>query len=170
MSVRIRKELSKDTMLTQGDRDQLDQVIVNLVLNAVDAMDQDGTLTLRTYCKRPERKAYIEVSDTGRGIPEENLALIFDPFFTTKAPGKGTGLGLSTAYGILKENGGRIWVKETSRRGTTFAVELPLHEPSTPENDLSKMLMTPSGYRESQTLSSCAQNATSLNGINSRQN
>jgi PAS domain S-box-containing protein len=137
MGIRVRKELSGDMMLIEGDRDQLSQVIVNLILNAVDAMDQEGTLTLRTYRNKPEQKAYIEISDTGRGVPKEDLNRIFDPFFTTKAPGKGTGLGLSTAYGILKENGGRIWVKETSKNGTTFAVELPLYRPSAVQSDLS---------------------------------
>ena len=130
MGIQIRKELSEDMVLIKGDRDQLGQVIVNLVMNAVDAMDHKGTMTLRTYRNKSAEKAYIEVSDTGRGIPEKDLPLIFDPFFTTKAPGKGTGLGLSTAYGIVEENHGRIWVKETSKRGTTFAVELPLYLPS----------------------------------------
>ena len=135
MGIQIRKELSEDIILIIGDRDQLGQVIVNLVMNAVDAMDHAGTMTLRTYRDKPAGKAYIEVSDTGRGIPEKDLSLIFDPFFTTKAPGKGTGLGLSTAYGIIKENQGRIWVKETSERGTTFAVEFPLYKPSARGNN-----------------------------------
>ena len=136
MGIQIRKELSEseDIILIIGDRDQLGQVIVNLVMNAVDAMDREGTLTLRTYRDKPAGKAYIEVSDTGRGIPKKDLPLIFDPFFTTKAPGKGTGLGLSTAYGIIVENKGRIWVKETSERGTTFVVELPLYRPSSRGN------------------------------------
>ncbi|MBW2240324.1 MAG: PAS domain-containing sensor histidine kinase, partial [Deltaproteobacteria bacterium] len=72
---------------------------------------------------------YIEVSDTGCGIPEENLSKIFDPFFTTKGPEKGTGLGLSTSYGIVKENGGRITIKETGPKGTTFLIEFPLYTP-----------------------------------------
>jgi two-component system, NtrC family, sensor kinase len=135
MGIQVRKELSEDIMLIEGDRDQLGQVIVNLVMNAVDAMDHDGTMTFRTYRDKPAQKAYIEVSDTGRGIQEKDLALIFDPFFTTKATGKGTGLGLSTAYGIIKENQGRIWVKETSKSGTTFAVELPLFQPSARRNN-----------------------------------
>ena len=130
MGIQIKKELSEDIILIIGDQDQLGQVIVNLVMNAVDAMDHSGTMTLRTYRDKPAGKAYIEVSDTGRGIPKKDLPLIFDPFFTTKATGKGTGLGLSTAYGIIKENQGRIWVKETSTSGTTFAVELPLYRPS----------------------------------------
>jgi two-component system, NtrC family, sensor kinase len=133
--IRIKKELSEDMMLIEGDRDQLGQVIVNLVLNALDAMDHEGTLTLRTYRNKRAQKAYIEVSDTGQGIPVDNVGQVFDPFFTTKAPGKGTGLGLSTAYGILKENRGRIWLKETGTSGTTFAVELPLYRPSAPQND-----------------------------------
>jgi two-component system, NtrC family, sensor kinase len=137
MGIQIRKELSEDIILIAGDRDQLGQVMVNLVLNAVDAMDHEGIMTLRTYRDKPAQKAYIEVSDTGRGIPEPDLPLIFDPFFTTKAPGKGTGLGLSTAYGIVKENHGRIWVKETSPRGTTFVVELPLYQPSARGNNSS---------------------------------
>ena len=70
------------------------------------------------------------MSDTGCGIPIDNLSRIFDPFFTTKEPGKGTGLGLSTVYGIVKENGGNIWVKETSPEGTTFTMELPLYQAS----------------------------------------
>jgi signal transduction histidine kinase len=69
------------------------------------------------------------VSDSGCGIPEEHSSKIFDPFFTTKKTGKGTGLGLSTSYGIIKENGGRITIKETSPRGTTFLIELPLYAP-----------------------------------------
>ena len=118
------------------DRSQLNQVIINLVINAVDAMDRKGTLTIRTYCDKGKRKgagkkaaagfAYLEVSDTGCGISEDNLPRIFDPFFTTKDLGKGTGLGLSTVYGIVHENGGTIWVKETSQAGTTFILELPL--------------------------------------------
>jgi signal transduction histidine kinase len=74
--------------------------------------------------------AYLEVTDTGSGIPRENLSRIFDPFFTTKEPGQGTGLGLSTVHGIVKENGGNILVKETSPRGTTFVIELPLYNAS----------------------------------------
>jgi len=75
-------------MLIKGDRDQLGQVIVNLVLNAVDAMDHEGTMTLRTYRNKPAQKACIEVSDTGRGIPAKDLALIFDPFFYHQSTGK----------------------------------------------------------------------------------
>ncbi len=128
VDLKIIKELSEEAMLIEADRDQLGQVFVNLVLNGVDAMEQKGTLTLRTCRDKSGLNACIEISDTGRGIAQENLSLIFDPFFTTKAPGKGTGLGLSTAYGIVKGNGGDMWVKETGEHGTTFVVELPLYK------------------------------------------
>ncbi|MBW1920718.1 MAG: PAS domain S-box protein [Deltaproteobacteria bacterium] len=131
--VTIKKEFSNEMMLIHADKNQLVQVVINLVMNAGDAMNGEGTLTLRTYRDKPNKKAYLEVSDTGRGIPEENLSKIFDPFFTTKEQGKGTGLGLSTSYGIIQENGGSISVKETGPEGTTFLVELPLYVPSEQE-------------------------------------
>jgi two-component system NtrC family sensor kinase len=136
INIEVVKKLSDEKMLIKVDRSQLNQVIINLIINAVDAMERKGTLTLRTYSDKGKRKGagkkavagfvYLEVSDTGCGISEDNLPRIFDPFFTTKDPGKGTGLGLSTVYGIVHENGGTIWVKETSQAGTTFMLELPL--------------------------------------------
>jgi two-component system NtrC family sensor kinase len=137
INIEVVKELSDEEMLVKVDRSQLNQVIINLVRNAIDAMERKGTLTLKTYCERRKKGvgkpdaagfAYIEISDTGFGISEENLPRIFDPFFTTKDLGKGTGLGLSTVYGIVQENGGTIWVKETSPAGTTFIVELLLRQ------------------------------------------
>jgi signal transduction histidine kinase len=129
LNIELVKELANDMMLIHADISQLSQVIINLVMNAIDAMNRKGTLTFKTYRNKPHKKAYIEVSDTGCGIPEENLSKIFDPFYTTKGPEKGTGLGLSTSYGIVKENGGRISIKETSPGGTTFLIELPLYAP-----------------------------------------
>jgi len=113
-------------VLVNADKNQLCQVVINLIINAVDAMDGNGTLTLRTCEDRANRKAILEVGDTGGGIPAENMSKIFDPFFSTKEVGKGTGLGLSMAYGIMEENHGRIYVKQTGPEGTTFALELPL--------------------------------------------
>ncbi|MGC9194983.1 MAG: ATP-binding protein [Syntrophobacteraceae bacterium] len=133
VDLKIAKDLYGQMMLIEGDKDQLGQVFVNLVLNAVDSMEQKGTLTLRTFLDKSGLNGCIEISDTGRGISKENLPFIFDPFFTTKAPGKGTGLGLSTAYGIVKENGGSLWVKATGEHGTTFAVELPLYRGGKPK-------------------------------------
>jgi two-component system, NtrC family, sensor kinase len=131
----VMKELSGEMMLIHGDRNQLAQVIINLVINACAAMDGEGTLTFRTYRDKEDKKGFLEVSDTGCGIRKEHLTKIFDPFFTTKETGKGTGLGLSTAYGIVQENGGRIGVKKTSPRGTTFLLELPLYVPSENPDD-----------------------------------
>jgi len=129
-NITIEKELSDQMMLVNSDQKHLSQVVINLVMNAVAAMENDGTLTLRTYRDKPAKKVYLEVTDTGCGIPEENIPKVFDPFFSTKEQGKGTGLGLSTVYGIVKENGGNVSVKETSPEGTTFLLELPLYVPS----------------------------------------
>jgi signal transduction histidine kinase len=123
------EKMSDEMMLIRADKNQLIQVIINLVMNAIDAMERKGTLTFLTYRSKNDKKVYIEVSDTGCGIPEENLSKVFDPFFTTKGPEKGTGLGLSTSYGIVKGNGGQISIKETGPKGTTFLIEFPLYTP-----------------------------------------
>ena len=129
LNINLVEKLSDEMMLIRADKNQLTQVIINLVMNAIDAMERKGTLTFLTYRSKNDKKVYIEVSDTGCGIPEENLSKVFDPFFTTKGPEKGTGLGLSTSYGIVKGNGGRITIKETGPKGTTFLIELPLYTP-----------------------------------------
>jgi two-component system, NtrC family, sensor kinase len=126
INMKVIKELSSVWMPVKADRNKMSQVVINLVVNALDAMDKKGTLTLRTYPDEIRKRACLEILDTGSGIPEENLSKIFDPFFTTKGLGKGTGLGLSTAYGIVKDNNGEIYVKNTGPEGTTFVVELPL--------------------------------------------
>jgi two-component system, NtrC family, sensor kinase len=125
MNVKVVKELDECQILINADKNQLCQVLINLIINAFDAMEGSGTLTLKTYRDRKAGKAYIEVTDTGGGIPQENLSKVFDPFFTTKDVGKGTGLGLSMAYGIMEENHGRITIKETGPKGTTILLELP---------------------------------------------
>ncbi|MBI4775213.1 MAG: PAS domain S-box protein [Deltaproteobacteria bacterium] len=129
-NIQVIRELSDDMMLVHVDKNHLTQVCINLIMNAIGAMNGEGTLLFRSYRDKPAKKAYLEIEDTGCGIPEENLSKIFDPFFTTKEPGKGTGLGLSTAYGIVQENGGNISVKQTSPHGTTFLLELPLFVPA----------------------------------------
>jgi nitrogen-specific signal transduction histidine kinase/CheY-like chemotaxis protein len=110
------------------DPDQLQQVVMNIVLNAVDAMDGKGRLTLRTAARVAEREVEIAVADSGKGIPQGVLPLIFEPFFTTKEVGKGTGLGLATVYGIVKQHGGWIELATAPGQGTTFRVYLPAVE------------------------------------------
>jgi two-component system, NtrC family, sensor kinase len=133
-NIKVVKELADEMMLISVDANQLSQVIVNLIMNAADAMDGKGVLTLRTYRNKAHRKVFLEVSDTGPGISEPNLTKIFDPFFTTKQVGKSIGLGLSIAYGIVEHHRGSISVKETRADGTTFIVELPQYIPSENEN------------------------------------
>jgi len=103
---------------------QLNQVFMNLLINAAQSIEKKGKITIRTY--DGDNKAFVEISDTGCGIPPENLGKLFDPFFTTKEPGKGTGLGLSISYNIIKNHKGELRVSSKLGEGTTFTVELPL--------------------------------------------
>jgi signal transduction histidine kinase len=101
---------------------QLNQVFMNLLVNASHAIEARGTITIRTG--HDDAWVWVEVQDTGRGIKPENLARIFEPFFTTKPVGQGTGLGLSLSYGIVQKHGGRIEVNSELGQGTTFKVIL----------------------------------------------
>ena len=136
----------RDLWPVKADISQLEQVIVNLAVNARDAMPDGGRLQLRTSnvtakeCERYHTKGMpaadyvlIEVRDTGTGIPESILGKIFDPFFSTKEVGKGTGLGLSTVYGIIKQTGGFVYVDSVLHEGTTFRIFLPRHIPGAEE-------------------------------------
>jgi len=106
---------------------QLNQVFMNLLVNAAHAIEGQGTITIRTSTHGEE--AWVEIADTGSGIPSPLLTRIFDPFFTTKAVGKGTGLGLSISYGIVQKHGGRIEVESEPGQGTTFRICLPISPP-----------------------------------------
>jgi two-component system, NtrC family, sensor kinase len=106
-----------------GSTTRLQQVFLNLFMNARDAMPGGGMLEVRTIAHNGSVE--IEVTDTGSGIPAENLHRIFDPFFTTKSSGRGTGLGLSVSYGIIKEHAGKIDVRSTTGKGTSFRLEFP---------------------------------------------
>jgi two-component system NtrC family sensor kinase len=108
-----------------SDAPQLRQVILNFLINATQAIGQDGHITITTRGRNTDAVDLL-FSDTGCGIPEENLRKIFDPFFTTKPPGQGTGLGLSICHGIIVRLGGTITVESAVGRGTTFTITLPL--------------------------------------------
>lgn len=130
------------------DADQIKQVIMNMLVNAQHAVEQKGSITVRTYRSRDPRRSLtdgpmsmvaVSIIDTGCGIPEENLKRIFDPFFTSKAVGKGTGLGLSVSHGIIEAHGGLIEVESNVGEGSTFRVFLPLTPPSaTPRSKASE--------------------------------
>jgi signal transduction histidine kinase len=105
---------------------QLNQVFLNMLVNGADAIQERGTITIRSG--REGDGVWIEFADTGVGIPHEQLDKIFDPFFTTKPVDKGTGLGLSVSYGIVKEHNGRIDVTSEVGKGTTFRVWLPIRQ------------------------------------------
>ena len=100
------------------------QVFLNMILNAANSMENGGTLTIITELFN-NKLVGITFSDTGCGIPEENLDKIFDPFFTTMPVGKGTGLGLSISYSIIKQHNGAIYVKSTVGKGSEFIIQLP---------------------------------------------
>lgn len=137
-TVELKITHERDLGLVKVDQNQLEQVVINLAVNARDAMEDGGRLTIRTAnvsaedakaldhaLMPPAEYVLIEVTDTGCGIPKEHLGKIFEPFFTTKDVSKGTGLGLSTVYGIVKQTGGYIFAFSTVDKGTTFRIYLP---------------------------------------------
>lgn len=139
--VEIVTHLEPELKAVKADPGQFEQVILNLAVNARDAMPAGGTLTIETAnvtgqqvrshdaaTVEPGPYVMVAVQDTGTGIEPQTLSLIFDPFFTTKAPGKGTGLGLSTVYGIVKQSGGHIAVESQPGQGATFRVYFPAVE------------------------------------------
>lgn len=123
-SIQVRKELAPSAPVVQGIEHKLQQVFLNLFLNARDAMPKGGWLTIAT--REDRNGAIVEIRDTGSGIPPEQLSRIYDPFFTTKDIGKGTGLGLSITYGIVQEHGGTITCDSQVGQGTRFSIRLPL--------------------------------------------
>ena len=144
--VRLEVSHGRNLGLVRADPGQMEQVIVNLAVNARDAMPDGGTLSIQTFAVSaaqvremrstvlpPADYTGLRVSDTGMGIPPELLSKIFEPFFTTKEIGKGTGLGLSTVYGIVKQSGGYIFAESEPGHGTSFVIYLPVHSATAEE-------------------------------------
>ncbi len=124
--IKVRRELAGAPVMVAGIEHQLQQVFLNLFLNARDAMPRGGWLSVATRVE--DDRGVVEIADTGSGIPAEHLARIYDPFFTTKTIGRGTGLGLSISYGIVHEHGGTIHCDSAIGQGTRFTIALPLAE------------------------------------------
>jgi len=124
-SVEVEIDVDED-MQTVMDFRRMQQVLINLILNAVHAMGDEGKLTIRGIQYPENNEICLQIQDTGKGIPAEYKDKIFDPFFSTKEVGKGTGLGLSVSHGIIQNHGGRIDVESEEGAGTTFFIYLPM--------------------------------------------
>ena len=124
--IQLEKDLSEGMPKALLDVDQMEQVFINLLLNAVEAMQEEGTIRIRTRVDLDKKRLTVEIEDTGCGISPENLGKIFDPFFSTKP--KGSGLGLAVNYGIIEKHGGNIRVSSKLDRGTCFTIEIPAGE------------------------------------------
>jgi signal transduction histidine kinase len=124
--VKIKGDLAPNLPPVYGDRQQLEQVFLNIVLNALDAMPNGGALSIACNNTSDRELVSVEFTDTGIGIPEQRVSDVFNPFYTTKPDAKGTGLGLSVSLGIIRQHGGDIEVKSEVGKGTTFSVFLPV--------------------------------------------
>lgn len=123
--IRLEKQLSSKMPDILMDKSQIEQVLVNLLLNAVQAIEDQGIITISSEKMPEENRLKVEISDTGCGIPPENMTKIFDPFFSTKA--KGTGLGLAVSYGIVQKHKGRIYASGgPGGKGAVFTIEVPI--------------------------------------------
>ena len=126
-NIKLITDFDPALLRVRADASQLQQVFLNMIMNAADAMEGKGTLTLTTRNISENNRDFVEVvfRDTGPGIPEENLEKLFEPFFTTKPVGKGTGLGLAVSHGIIQDHGGKITVKTKLNEGSSFSIKLP---------------------------------------------
>jgi signal transduction histidine kinase len=127
-NIAVVKDYAPDLPPVFGIRQELEQVLLNLLVNAWHAMPSGGTITITT--QRRDAQALIAIADTGAGIPEEHLSRLFEPFFTTKSPEQGTGLGLSVAHQLITGQEGRIDIASQVNEGTTVTITLPLAERS----------------------------------------
>ncbi|MDJ0990568.1 MAG: ATP-binding protein [Desulfobacterales bacterium] len=135
-NIEIMRQLDDGIPPVRGDSQQLNHLFMNIILNAVQAMQGSGKLTVSTKRGPNGKRAHIAIADTGPGIPPDVMPQIFDPFFTTKEEGEGTGIGLSLVYGIVENHGGTIRAVNREPNGTCFFIELPLSTPEDEEEDL----------------------------------
>ncbi len=129
--IRVEMNLTKQLPDVLIDENQVEQILVNLLLNAIQAIEVQGTVTVRSYVTSDRKNVAIDVADTGCGIPPENMSKIFEPFFSTKP--KGTGLGLAVTYGIVQKHGGKIYALSEPNQGTRFIIEFPIPRESLQE-------------------------------------
>jgi len=134
--IKIERRLDPELPRIVVDESQMQQVFMNIILNAADAMDERGSLTIRTGHDASRRQVFVRISDTGCGIAPDYLERVFDPFFTTKDPGKGTGLGLAVSCRIVQGHGGRMDIESEVAKGTTFIITLPLSRSPAGEGDM----------------------------------
>jgi two-component system NtrC family sensor kinase len=127
-NIAIHKEMQPDLPIIASNQSQLQQVFLNLIINAIDAIEKDGLIHIKT--QKDDSRIVISIKDNGPGISKENLQKVFDPFFTTKEVGKGTGLGLSASYNIIEKLGGAITVESKLSEGTVFKVKIPIVIPA----------------------------------------
>ncbi len=129
-NIKIVLNLDETLPPVMANASQLQQVFLNMIINAADVMESVGILTIATRRQTKDGMPFTEVEfrDTGQGISEENMSKIFEPFFTTKPVGKGTGLGLAVSHGIIQDHGGKILVRSKLGEGTSFFVRFPAYE------------------------------------------
>ncbi len=125
-NIQLETDFVPGLVTVRGDTNRLQQAMLNLIFNGIEAMPDGGRLRVACHLDEEQAHVLIDVSDSGHGIPDENLDHLFDPFFTTKEEGQGTGLGLSIVYGVIKNHGGKISVQSTMGKGATFSLQIPL--------------------------------------------
>ena len=125
-NIELITDIAQNLPVIEGDINQLQQCIINLIFNAIDAMPDGGTLWISAHYESPSKQVIISVKDNGIGIAEENIPRLFEPFFTTKKEGYGVGLGLSTVWGIMERHGGMVKVESRPGKGATFKLVLPV--------------------------------------------
>jgi len=125
-NIRLITDLQAGAAMVKGDANRLQQVLLNLIFNAIEAMPKGGELCITSCLAKKNQEIQIEIHDTGHGIPEKQINHIFDPFYTTKKEGEGTGLGLSIVYGVVNNHGGKIRVKSQENEGTVFTLNFPV--------------------------------------------